>query len=223
MSKLHTLACLACAATVLTLSAAAQAAAPNLIANGNFESGLTGFTSDYVVGGDSWSEGVLNVGTDPKQFHSLWDSVSDGSNMLFVNGSTAAEPRTVWSETVSLSKGASYDYSGSVISLYADNPALLQAVATIGGKDYVVGTVQLNGGGSTPQWQSWSGTLVSPFSGNVVLKLIDLNQSASGNDFALDNLSLTQTAAVPEPQSWAMALAGLAALGFIARRRQRRG
>ena len=202
----------------LALGSAAHAGPVNLITNGDFSAGLTGFSSDYTLGGDSMDEGVLNVGTNPTQFHPLWDNFTNTSNMLIVNGSTSSTPATVWSETISLTKGAKYTYTGSVTSIYGDSPADLEAVATIGGKDYVFGTLQLLGGSSTPQWQTMTGTLTSPFSGEVTLKLIDLNTASSGNDFALTNLSLTS--AVPEPKSYTLALAGLAALGFVMRRRQ---
>jgi len=49
------------------------------------------------------------------------------------------------------------------------------------------------------------------------LRIIDGSLDASGNDFAIDNISIT---AVPEPSTWAMMLLGFAGVGFMAYRRK---
>lgn len=46
------------------------------------------------------------------------------------------------------------------------------------------------------------------------------NSGGSGNAYYGANLTITNTAPVPEPESYAMMLAGLAALGAMARRRR---
>lgn len=48
----------------------------------------------------------------------------------------------------------------------------------------------------------------------------DVNDSGNDHGLAIDNLSFSVTAAVPEPSGYAMLLAGLGALGFIGRRRR---
>lgn len=50
------------------------------------------------------------------------------------------------------------------------------------------------------------------------LRWADLNDSGNDHGLAIDNFSFSVTA-VPEPQSWALMLAGAAALGFVVRRR----
>lgn len=48
--------------------------------------------------------------------------------------------------------------------------------------------------------------------------------AAAGNDFGLDDISLvTITPAIPEPETYAMFLAGLGLMGFIARCRRKNG
>jgi hypothetical protein len=58
-------------------------------------------------------------------------------------------------------------------------------------------------------------------SGNISLRAINQLGAASGNDFALDNLSFAS--AVPEPSTWAMLFLGFGAIGLMMRRRQARG
>lgn len=51
------------------------------------------------------------------------------------------------------------------------------------------------------------------------LRWVDLNDSGNDHLLAIDNVSLSVTAAVPEPGSYALLLAGLGAVGLMARRR----
>jgi len=48
----------------------------------------------------------------------------------------------------------------------------------------------------------------------------DVNDVGNDHGLAIDNMTLSVTAAVPEPGSFAMLLAGLGAVGFVARRRR---
>ena len=50
------------------------------------------------------------------------------------------------------------------------------------------------------------------------LRWVERNDTGNDHGLAIDDLSLTVTA-VPEPSAWALMLAGLAAVGFVARRR----
>ena len=67
-----------------------QAWAQNLVINGNFEAGNTGFTSAYTYAGVAgtpspisgnantlWDEGTYSVGTDPNSLHASWASFGD--------------------------------------------------------------------------------------------------------------------------------------------------
>ena len=57
--------------------------------------------------------------------------------------------------------------------------------------------------------------------GTISLRAINDINAASGNDFALDNLSFAS--AVPEPSTWAMLFLGFGVIGLMMRRRQARG
>jgi len=192
---------------------AVSQASANLVVNGDFEAGNTGFTSDYLYAGIAgtpspitvnantlWDEGTYSVGTDPNLFHSLWASFGDHTtgtgNMLLVNG--AASPVTVWQGTLSspLVVGQTYEFSAWVANLYPPPvglgttptaPALLQF--SIGGNQ--IGTSFTASGVGV--WSEFTATFVA---GTEPIGVLDLNTVPNGNDFALDDISLV---AVPEP------------------------
>jgi hypothetical protein len=84
----------------------------NLIFNGDFEAGNTGFTSEYtyVVGTGPTAlqpPSVYSIGLDPSLYHSAWTSFGDHTtgtgNMMIVNGTSNGTPGAlVWGQTVEL-------------------------------------------------------------------------------------------------------------------------
>lgn len=88
----------------------AMAAQPNLITNGDFESGNEDFTTEYtyldpaITG--SWELGpeyMYTVGTNPNLYHSAWASFGDHTTgvgkMMIVNGTYQNnETKIVWSQ-----------------------------------------------------------------------------------------------------------------------------
>jgi hypothetical protein len=212
--KLLLLAATACASF-------SASAATNLITNGGFEDGSAAgyatFSSDYTKAGNLYDPAIVTIGSNPNSFHGSWASFGalEGSNMLIVNGGTNGSSNLVWSQTLNLGAG-SYDFSAAAASTYSGNPSNIVFVATIGGTDYTLGGVQL--GSTTGQWDAITGTLNLQSATSVQIKLLNNSTDYSGNDFAVDQISLTS--AVPEPETYAMLLAGLGLVGFAARRRK---
>ena len=67
---------LATTAAVLAIAPAASAA--ELLVNGNFEDGNTGFYSEYSYSpGNYWPEAVYGVDTNPQNGHGLFSSFGD--------------------------------------------------------------------------------------------------------------------------------------------------
>ncbi|CAN5140804.1 hypothetical protein BH11PSE10_BH11PSE10_20780 [soil metagenome] len=208
----------ALAVLTATLLATGAHAATNLIGNGSFETvDYASFDSDYQKNTNAYLESTVNIGTNPNGVHGSWASFAavDGQNMLIVNGSNSAS-NVVWSQTLNLQAG-SYDFSALAASTYPENPSNLKVVYTIGATTTDIGALQL--GATTGQWNSLAGSFTLGGAASVQIKLLDLSTQYGGNDFAVDKLSLT-AAAVPEPETYALMLAGLGVVGFVARRRR---
>ena len=102
----------------------------NLIFNGDFESGNTGFYSDYTYNpGNLVPEGVYDILPNPQTAHPSFapctDHTSGGGNMMAVNGAGTPN-QNVWCQTVNVDPGTLYAFSAWVTTLVPASPALLQ-------------------------------------------------------------------------------------------------
>ncbi len=198
-------------------------ASGNLIVNGNFQSGDTGFASDYVSVAPGpnvlFPEDRYTVDSNPNNDHSSFASFYDHTfgnadgKMMIVNGA-ADNGMRVWEETIAVDAGTSYDLSFWLRSCYPTAPANLSF--QVNGVDILGSPVQLDDG--TLGWTNFASSWNSGASTSAVVRIIDLNLEPSGNDFVLDDISMAQ--AVPEPAT--MTAMGLGVLALVRRRRATR-
>ncbi|HCP15405.1 MAG TPA: hypothetical protein DIT32_06550 [Peptococcaceae bacterium] len=106
-------------AMLVSLCAAPAFAGANLITNGDFEGGNTGFDTEYTyldpANTGTWTLGpeyMYTVSTNPHDYHSAWaafgDHTSGTGKMMIVNGTYLNQiTRVVWSQDVSLEAAAS--------------------------------------------------------------------------------------------------------------------
>ena len=116
-------------ATVAMLAAEARA---NLIANGDFSNGNTGFTSQYSYNtnnsnpnGPELAEGAYAVVTKPSDVHFAWGSYFDhtsgnSSGKYFVANASSDTSKTVWqSNSISVSQANTpYRFEGWIQMIY---------------------------------------------------------------------------------------------------------
>ncbi|MGA3268725.1 MAG: hypothetical protein ABSE16_18135 [Verrucomicrobiota bacterium] len=201
---------------VVSLFAGAMAARANLVINGNFAAGDTGFTSDYADGtgtqnslltfGSNQGAGYYAVGTDPSYYNPYWTygptSVPGDSaaQMLIVNGSPTVG-KTVWQGTLSspLIAGESYTMSALVASIYTVSEPTL--TFNIGGT--TIGSITLSGTGT---WETFTASFVA---GSGLPAFIDLDTDLNGNDFVVSEISIT-----PVPETTTMIAGALLLLPF---------
>jgi hypothetical protein len=212
-------------AAILIVSPAS--AGSNLLTNGNFSSGNTGFTTDYTLttmtpylfqNGVHGIYAVLPIGSvSGESAYGDWDNVTTdpsggNGNVFAADGATDANT-TVWQETVNVTPNTNYAFNfdaAEISNACCSNADFVPTINSASGAGWTVG-------GS---WQQYTYTWNSGSSTSATLSLTDTNTSGPYNDFVLDDLSFSST--VPEPSTWAMMLIGFGGLGFTGYRRMRK-
>ena len=161
----------------------------NLVVNGNFSAGNTGFTSQYSyypLNSGLGGAGTYSIGNNPNLFNSPWPTMAPhagDSEMYIANG--ADTPHTkVWSETVAVASNSRYVFSLWAASLYS-TPAVF---------DFFVNGVSV-GSRSAPvtvaKWKELQVTWNSGSATSARLTIVDTDLAGGGNDFAVDDIALS--------------------------------
>jgi hypothetical protein len=188
------------ASALLALAAAGSVCAgTNLVVNGDFKAGATGFATDYALTNMTpylFQNGVhgiyavepaasiaassaygdwTNITTDPK---------GKNGNVYVADGATTAGA-VVWSQTVTVKPKTKYKFSfdGAEVSNACCSNAMLSA--SVNG---VVGAVLT----TTATWQKSAFVWNSKKATSATLTVIDTNTDGTYNDFTVDDFSFTQ-------------------------------
>jgi len=215
MSSRSPLAAIAIAALA---TAASTMAASNLVPNGDFESGLAGFTSDYLLVDGSPSslvpESTYFVGTDPFLYHPLFSSYGDhttGSGHMLIANGAADTTKAVWetAATIPVIPGTLYYFEAWMSSAHPASPAVLSFKVDGDASDDILGTGMAPA--TTGVWDPISHTWFSGANTSVTLLLLNANPEHSGNDFAVDDIYFGEETSIGVPDAGAsLGLAGLA-------------
>ncbi|MEM7102619.1 MAG: CUB domain-containing protein [Bacteroidota bacterium] len=175
----------------------------NVVDNGDFEQGDTGFSSDYGPGvggpfGNLSNEGTYAVSLNPIfehiNFASCSDNTSGSGNMMVVNGAATAN-QEIWCQTVTVNPNTDYMFSTYATAVVTDNPAQLQF--SINGN--LLGST-FNLSSTTCSWEQFFEGWNSGANETAEICIVNQNISGGGNDFAIDDISLrpvcTDTATV---------------------------
>ncbi|RZT10158.1 PEP-CTERM protein-sorting domain-containing protein [Duganella sp. CF402] len=192
------------AALAALLATGAAHASSELLINGSFEADTQGYNSWNIY---STLTGWTGVGAGIELRNNVVGVAPDGLN--FVELDTTAN--SAMYQNVSTALNQSY----TLTFQFQDRPGVSTSSQGLeiswGGN--VVGTVNNSAGGN---WQTVSYTLLG--TGNIEALSFRAIGTSDSLGTSLDNVSLT--AAVPEPETYAMLLAGLGLVGFAARRRK---
>ncbi len=189
------------ASLTLLLAAASVSAAPNIVANGDFETGPAPFVTSWVTSADIFTQRV-----DPDSS----GSASPHSGLVYTDGSTGT--LGLLSQSLATLPGAKYTLAFDLYRLVTggnspDNEA----------KIWFGSTVVMDQTNTSQDWTRYSFSNLSA-SGTSTLLQFGLRSDGSGDYPGLDNVSVIMTA-VPEPSIALMLAAGLI---LIARQRSKR-
>lgn len=161
----------------------------NLVINGDFESGNTGFTSQY----NYFSSGVQQGGYTFVNVATQWgancnDHTSGSGNMMLVDAACGsngvAGGSDLWCQTVDVSPNTDY-----IFSAWATNANGTPSTANIG---FFINGVQVGGTiqtSSTPcDWQEMNQIWNSGTNTSVDICIRELTMICSGADFAIDDI-----------------------------------
>ena len=204
---------------------ASSAATATVVPNGDFEGGFTAFTSDYIygpnandlsTGGEDYFAVVNNAQFSHGSYVSYGDHTTGRGLYLVANASVTADQTVYRSSTIAVSAGKTYTFGGFFSNAYPDSPADIDfRISLDGGPATSIGDYTIANGAGV--WNGASFTFNTGTATSVTLSFVDLNLAGGGNDFGIDDVSLT---AVPEPATWGLMLAGFAMVGVTARRRK---
>ncbi|GAB2821465.1 PKD domain-containing protein [Ferruginibacter profundus] len=160
----------------------------NLVPNGDFSSGNTGFTSDYSYQtSNSVANAVYGVTTNAQTWNAgaspCLDHTNGTGNMLVANGATVSGKK-LWKSSFNVTPNTSYQFSAWIQSVSLANFAVF--------KFYINGVQfgpTLNAPPVACQWVQQKLNWNSGNNTTVDLSLEDFTYDADGNDFALDDIS----------------------------------
>lgn len=184
-------------------SAGAFAATPS-ISNGSFETNTVGSGYWYGDAASGWS---FTGGAGVSASYTAWNGVaSSGNDFAFLQNSASL------SQTFTSTGSANYTfdfdlalrpgyYAGQAVSVSLDGAVLGQYTASLG-------------------WSTTSVSASNIAAGSHTLTFTGLNPTKAYDTSAfVDNIKMN-VSAVPEADTYAMLLAGLGLIGFVARRRK---
>jgi len=225
-------------AFALAASVAAAQAGPNLVNNGNFAAGNTGFQSGYGYVAPApnalWPEGLYTIGTNPFDVHSYWVDAPANPTIMLVNGYAGSGPQpAIWQEN-GIGGTGTYLFSATVQNLCCN--------ATFGNNTNAPSSLAFQFSNDGTNWTDITTYTTSPgypapggddgvlenisaqFSdvGTFDVRAMDGSSAAGGNDFGITNLSVVAASTpVPEPITLSLFGAGLAGAAVMRRRRKK--
>ncbi|MCF8425704.1 MAG: gliding motility-associated C-terminal domain-containing protein [Bacteroidia bacterium] len=165
---------------------------PNIVVNGDFSSGNTGFTCGYTYSTvNPLDESKYIVTTNASLVHFAFsgvDHTTGTGNFMVLNGSSV--PTFVWNQTVTVLPNSNYNFSAWFKNIVT-KPAYAGApIATV---ELWINGVKISNNMALPDYPDvWKLLDTSWFSGSSTtanLSIKNIGTSLNGNDFAIDDIS----------------------------------
>lgn len=160
----------------------------NMVVNGDFSAGNTGFNSAFTWSNDLYAEGHYYIGTNANAFHSQWQGVSNGA-FLMLNGGFNTQWSAFYCLNLNVCPGQTYTMSWRMASLATSGPPEMQWIVSDGTAFGNV-TASNNQGQWTTFTANWTATTSAT---NLDFCMQQLSGFGVGNDIGLDNISFAGT------------------------------
>jgi len=175
--------------TALTFLVLAGSVSGNLIYNGDFELGNTGFTTQYTYTADLSAPRTIVVGVNPSFYNPIFSSYGDHPSgfgrMLIANGATQ-DNVTVWEQTVSVLPNTRYVFFYWLSNCTDDDVRLAELKCLINGVQVGIGFAQATAGEWNFVFHRWN----SGASSEAKIRLVNRNRAEVSNDFAIDDIGM---------------------------------
>ncbi|MBP6430054.1 MAG: gliding motility-associated C-terminal domain-containing protein [Bacteroidales bacterium] len=162
----------------------------NLVYNGDFELGNTGFTTEYTLGAKPLQEGRYGVTDNGQNLHDGFMPCTHDGNFYVGNGSMY-NSLVVFQSQVSVTPNTDYYFSSEVTAIDANptHPVDQLALFQFNINNTQIGnTLRVND--SPCVWTSYGEVWNSGNNTTATITIKDLNTGQWANDFAIDNISL---------------------------------
>ncbi len=171
--------------------------AQNLLSNGDFEAGKTGFRSQYLSpAGDLSPQETYDVTDNPKSrwhlFPEMGDHTTGTGMMLVVNGSTRSDLTVAWGQDVDVVPGNDYTLKFWAANLYASAPSIL--IIRINGTQ-AGQNIQIKQ--PVAEWNEYSVTWSSGAATTASIELSFASAGFGGNDTGFDDFSFIGSPPAP--------------------------
>jgi gliding motility-associated-like protein len=167
----------------------------NLVVNGDFSGGNTGFSSSYTFSPPPTSviwEGEYSVYNNPNAVHSgftaFGDHTSGTGNMMIINGGPV--PNDIWCQTIAVTPNTDYDFSAWFANASPAGPGT-QPILQFKINGVLIGA-PTNITTVPGVWVSFSALWNSGTATSANICIYDLQTSAGANDFVIDDITFRQ-------------------------------
>lgn len=165
----------------------------NLVVNGDFENGNTGFTSDFVFSpGNITPASTYDVVTDPRNSHgsaaTFGDNTSGIGLMMALNGSTDSDS-VFWRQLVNVAPNTNYEFDLWSATWFSTASIQVTINSEVVGNPFFTPASRAVWEKNSFVWNSGSSTTAN-------IELVNQTSNFVGNDFAIDDISFTE---VPAP------------------------
>ncbi|MCF8245989.1 MAG: gliding motility-associated C-terminal domain-containing protein [Saprospiraceae bacterium] len=165
----------------------------NLIVNGDFEQGNTGFTSSYAYSPfDIGPQAVYDILADVNDAHPLaahcHDHTTSTGKLMAANGAGTLNT-TVWQQTVPVAPQTDYIFSAWVTNWSAPTVPLSKLQFSVNGQ--LLGSV-FQPVSTSCEWEKFDEIWNSGNATSAIIRLVNQNTEVNGNDFGLDDIHFSR-------------------------------